>query len=303
MKKYTSPLYYLPVLLFAIAFILLACPFDHSEKENSTDIRYLNTLDAKIAYKETGDGDPLVMCIGYSANMDFWPPRLIQLLKEKYRVILFDYRGMGLSSNTDTLFTINTLADDVNELCKHLRISKTHIMGWSMGGYVAQAFAISHPEKVGKLILYSTDCGDNITVNAEQKIIDILSDSSATPAQLIQTLFPDRWTTSHPEPWKLLPDIKEPLNHTTINLQDRAISYWLSPGGGSAGSLYTLKMPTLIMSGNEDAVVPFKNSEILSDSISNATLVRINGGGHGMMYQYPALMAGYILHFLDYRGD
>jgi pimeloyl-ACP methyl ester carboxylesterase len=262
-------------------------------------VRYADITHAKIAYKVYGSGDPLVMCIGYATNMDLWSTEAVTILQKKYKVIVFDYRGMGYSTNTDTSITIQSLAEDVNELLTALNINKAHVLGWSMGGYVAQMFAIAHPEKVDKLILYATNCGDTLTINPSQEIINILSNPAATALERLGTLFPDDWLATHPEPWKYLPDAKEPYIPAAIGLQYFAVQGWLRPGGGSAGRLHALKMPVLLLCGNKDKVVPCENSSFLADSIPTAALIKVPDCGHGMMYQLPATFANYILAFLN----
>ncbi len=286
------------VISIGIILILSNSCMKESNDPSDPEVKYLEITKAKIAYKIYGCGDPLIMCIGYASNMDLWSTKAIEILQKKYQLIVFDYRGMGFSTNTDTSFTIGTLADDVSELLNQLNISKTHVLGWSMGGYVAQMFAIKHPEKVNKLVLYATNCGDTITVNPSQDIIDILSNPSSTPLELLSTLFPDDWLANHSEPWKFLPDAKEPYNVETIGLQYYAVQNWLSPGGGSAGHLTQLKMPVLLICGNQDKVVPNINSSILADSIHSSSIIKVQDSGHGMMYQMPETFANYVLIFL-----
>ncbi|MBU3928495.1 MAG: alpha/beta hydrolase [Bacteroidetes bacterium] len=288
------------VFSVAIMSILFSSCMKESPISNSLNpvVKYTDITNAKIAYKVYGTGDPLIMCMGYATNMDMWSTKAIELLQKKYSLIVFDYRGMGFSTNTDTAFTIGTLADDVNELLISLKIAKTHVLGWSMGGYVAQMFAINHPEKVNKLVLYATNGGDTITVNPSQEIIDILSNPSSTPTELLSTLFPDDWLTTHPEPWKFLPEAVEPYHDTTIGLQYFAVQQWLTPGGGSVNRLNQLSMPVLLICGDQDKVVPHVNSSILADSIHTSTLIRVPDSGHGMMYQLPETFANYVLTFL-----
>ncbi|MBK6965788.1 MAG: alpha/beta hydrolase [Bacteroidales bacterium] len=227
-----------------------------------------------------------------------WSTGVVEALSQQYKVIVFDYRGMGYSTNNDTSFSISTLADDAAALLDALQIDKAHVLGWSMGGYVAQMMAVRHPEKVSKLILYATNCGDTLTVNPSQEIVDILSNPSSTPMQFLSTLFPDDWMTAHTEPWNFLPEGKEPENGEAIGMQYGAIQQWLSPDGGSAGHLQQLSMPVLLICGSDDKVVPAINSTILSDSIPTATLISVAGTGHGLMYQQPEVFASYLLSFL-----
>ncbi len=278
---------------------MLSCLFGSCKKEDiSFDIKYAEISNAKIAYKTYGSGDPLIMCIGFASNMDLWSPEAIKILQQKYKVIVFDYRGMGYSTNSDTSFTINTLAEDVNELLTELEISKAHVLGWSMGGYVAQMFAINHPEKVNKLVLYATNCGDTATINPSQEIIDILSNPSSTSLELISTLFPDDWLATHPEPWKYLPQEIEPYSGQTVGMQYEAIQGWLSPGGGSFGHLHKLEMPVLLICGDQDKVVPCENSSILAESISSSSLIKVHDSGHGLMFQLPESFSNYVSIFL-----
>jgi pimeloyl-ACP methyl ester carboxylesterase len=301
MKKNKILAMFVIILMGTFLILLNSCMKDDADNDDAfnPEVQYIDITKARIAYKIYGNGDPLIMCMGYASNMDLWSTDAIAILKNKYKLIVFDYRGMGYSTNADTSFTIGTLADDVNELLGNLNIPRAHVLGWSMGGYVAQMFAIKYPEKVNKLVLYATDCGDTITVNPSQDIIDILSNPTSTPLELLSTLFPDDWLATHPEPWKYLPDAIEPYNNETIGLQYYAIQDWLSPGGGSAGQLNQLNMPVLLICGIQDKVVPSINSTILADSIQTATIIRVQDSGHGMMYQMPETFANYVLTFLS----
>lgn len=296
-KKHFS--FYTMVLIGMLSILTGGCIKEKSNNDSSEPVvMYANITKAKIAYKVYGSGDPLIMCIGFATNMDMWSTDAISLLRKNYKVIVFDYRGMGYSTSTDTTVTIASLAQDINELLNVLNISKTHVLGWSMGSYVAQMFAINHPEKVNKLILYAANCGDTVTVNPSLAIIDILSNPSSTPEEMLSTLFPDDWLATHPEPWKFLPEGKEPENYKAIGMQYEAVQRWLSPGGGSAAQLHKLTMPVLLLCGNKDKVVPCVNSSILAEAISSPTLIKVNDSGHGMMYQLPETFANYILTFL-----
>lgn len=291
-----------PILMIMSLFMLFSIGISeplNAKTVSSSDTLFADINNARIAYKTYGKGDPIIMCIGYASNMDLWSTDLITNLSTDYQVIVFDYRGMGFSSNKDSSFTIQTLAEDVNSLMETLDISQSHILGWSMGGYVAQMFAISYPEKVKKMILYATDTGDRTTVNPSEKIIKILTNPKSSPEDLLNTLFPDSWLTKHPEPWKVLPHVTETYHPKTIGLQYEAISKWLEPGGGSSGQLHQLHMPVLLICGNKDKVVPYQNSNILHDSIETSTLINVYNTGHGMMYQIPKTFSSYVRTFLN----
>ncbi|MFZ4520556.1 MAG: alpha/beta fold hydrolase [Bacteroidales bacterium] len=262
------------------------------------ETKFVEITNAKIAYTVYGSGEPLVMCTGFATNMDLWSTAVIGQLQQKYRVIVFDYRGMGYSTNSAASVTMQSLADDLDEFLTTLGIGRAHILGWSMGGYVAQMFAINHPEKVNKLVLYATNCGDTVTLDPAPETIAILSDPSSTPMAMLGTLFPDSWLATHPEPWKFLPEAREPSNFDAIGMQYMAVQQWLTPGGGSAGLLDKLTMPVLVICGDQDKVVPAANADLLSAAISHCTVIIEPGCGHGFMYQLPEIFANHVLSFL-----
>ncbi len=262
------------------------------------DVKYINYSDAIIAYKILGSGKPLIMCTGYASTMDLWSPALINILQEYFTLILFDYRGIGYSKNFSGSFSINTLAEDVHKILNELNIEETNFLGWSMGGFVAQMFAINHSERIHKLILYATNCGGIKTINPADDVSNILSNPSSSPSELISTLFPESWLSTHKKPWEYLPDVQEPCNPETVKLQYEAVQDWLKSGGGSEAHLHKLEIPVMIICGNEDKVVPCKNSFILSDLINSSILTVIKGTGHGLMYQLPESFAKYIVNFL-----
>jgi pimeloyl-ACP methyl ester carboxylesterase len=120
-----------------------------------TGYKMVHVSDIDIAYNEYGNGDPLIMVMGYSGTMDMRDPRVIQALAKQYRVITFDNRGMGHSPSSDREYTIPLFVSDTACLMNALGIKKAHVLGFSMGTIIAQELTLDYPEKVGKLILYA----------------------------------------------------------------------------------------------------------------------------------------------------
>ncbi|MHB8120461.1 MAG: alpha/beta fold hydrolase [Methanothrix sp.] len=115
--------------------------------------------DINIAYRVLGQGDPVVLIMGYSSTMDMWDPRFLDNLSTKYKVVIFDNRGMGNTTAPPGNFSIAQFANDTAGLMAALGIEKSHVLGWSRGSFVAQELAIRYPERVNKIILYAGDCG------------------------------------------------------------------------------------------------------------------------------------------------
>ena len=124
-----------------------------------SEIKTVPVGDITIAWKEAGSGETLILITGSGSTMDMWDTRMVNQLAQHYRVIAFDNRGMGNSTSSDRDYTIRLFANDTAAFMDALGIKKAHVMGWSMGTFVAQELALGYPEKVDKLILYAGSPG------------------------------------------------------------------------------------------------------------------------------------------------
>ena len=119
--------------------------------------------DIEIHYEEYGAGEPLLLIAGLGANVCDWAPQ-IPTLTQHYRVIAFDNRGAGRSDKPDGTYTISQLASDTAGLMNALGIDSAHVLGHSMGGFVAQELALSHPQRLRSLVLSAATCGGTRSV-------------------------------------------------------------------------------------------------------------------------------------------
>ncbi|MBU1868976.1 MAG: alpha/beta hydrolase [Candidatus Omnitrophica bacterium] len=259
----------------------------------------LRVKDIEIAYKELGFGYPLVLIMGYGASMDLWDPGVLKELSSRYKVIIFDNRGVGKSSATDKEFTIELFADDTLQLIDALGIKQAHVLGYSMGTNIAQELALNHPEKVSKLILVEGDCGGKEAISAAPDVFFELTDTTCPPEErvkrLISLLLPEKWLKAHPDVHNYLPFPEDTVSIESINRQTKAMEDWK----GSFSRLTKITQPTLLITGTEDIVTPPANSFLMVQRIPGAWLVQIEGGGHGLMYQYPKKFSDIILSFLE----
>jgi proline-specific peptidase len=116
---------------------------------------FANVNNIKLCYEVCGEGHPLVLLHGFGQHKGFWLAQLAALSKE-FKVILMDNRGSGSSDHPDEPYTMKTLADDISGLLDFLQIDKVHLIGWAIGGTIAQYFTLNYPKRVEKLILIST---------------------------------------------------------------------------------------------------------------------------------------------------
>src|SRR5215211_4988639 len=115
--------------------------------------------DIDVAYKMFGKGEPILLFNGASDGMDAWDPSFLTGLSSNHTVIAFDQRGIGNTTAGSKPYIIEQLANDTAGLLDALKIPKADVMGYSLGGHIAQAFTVSYPEKVNRLILVATNCG------------------------------------------------------------------------------------------------------------------------------------------------
>src|SRR6185295_1310735 len=124
-----------------------------------------------IHYTPQGQGEPLLLIMGYRGSSFMWGEELLTLLARHLQVISFDNRGTGLSDKPETLYTIPMMADDAAGLLRHLGVQRAHVFGVSMGGMIAQELALRHPQMVQRLILGCTSCGGPQAVLASHEVL------------------------------------------------------------------------------------------------------------------------------------
>jgi pimeloyl-ACP methyl ester carboxylesterase len=158
---------FLFVLIIPISILVTNTPPVYGQTNQSVSnadllnipAKKVNVGDIDIAYKMLGKGDPILLFNGASDNMDAWDPSFLTGISSNHTVIVFDQRGIGNSTAGSKPYTYPQLANDTAGLLDALKIPKADVMGYSLGGHIAQAFTISHPEKVNRLILVASSCG------------------------------------------------------------------------------------------------------------------------------------------------
>lgn len=271
----------------------------------NSKIQYVSLNGVRIAFAEHGpshDKDrratPLLLITGYGGLMEMWPPAMMQALAKNRRVIVFDNRGLGFSSASGQIFSIELFAEDAKALMDALNIEQAHVLGWSMGAFIAQELALRHPRRVAGLILLAGSCGGDESLWPDDEIWKVLTDLSGTLEERVQrmfsNLFPEDWLRAHPDPSAYFPPITAPVDDQNLLRQARTLKAW----PGSCSRLPDLAANTLIIAGSEDRVIPPGNTEILADRIPNASTTHIQGGGHGFFFQFPERIAQEVNTFL-----
>jgi len=267
--------------------------------------RKIRVGDIDIGYKIFGKGDPILLITGANGvRMDVWDPVLLRELASNNTVIIFDNRGVGNTTSGSKLFSIKQFANDTSGLLNALNVKKpVNVLGWSMGAFIAQELAILHPDKVNKLILYGSSCsgkqsvppGPKVTTFFTKNVTRITSNGNARFEASASLLFPRTWIKENPNYLQYLPKSKESTSIQTILGQIRAMSIWTD----SCNQLSRITKPTLVIDGASDIITPSANSLLIAEKIPGAWLIRINGAGHGLMYQYPQRFSNIVKTFLE----
>jgi len=250
-------------------------------------------------YEIHGQGEPLVMIMGLSANVDWWDPVIVERLSKRYQLLLFDNRGAGRTEKPQMTYTIALMAQDTVELMTQVGIEKAHILGVSMGGMIAQELALHYPERVNKLILACTNCGGTQSIVAPPDVIGLFTNRTGTPDEIKQrmfkVLFPDEYIANHADQLEQLwlRAIRAPIPTDALLRQLEAIQTF-----STYDRLDQIQAPTLVMTGDQDILVPPKNAEIIAGRIPGARLEIFEGGGHGFTGQFPDKFCQVVEEFL-----
>jgi pimeloyl-ACP methyl ester carboxylesterase len=261
--------------------------------------------DARIVYRRMGKGRPLVVLNGFGATSADWDPSFIYGFASSNELILVNNRGMGGSADDGQSFDIAKLADDAAHVIENLGVERANVMGWSMGGFIAQALALKYADRVDKLVLLSTDYGGIEADLASANVWSELIDTSGTPNEqarrLLFLLFPNDVAVSF---YRQFGDIvaaaRAQLSVELLNRQSAAMDAWHR--NGVASQLREIRVPVLIATGTDDIVIPASNALKLVNAIPSAWLAQFPHGGHAFMAQYPRALANLINSFLAVDG-
>ena len=261
---------------------------------------YANNDETKIYWEEHGAGEPLLLIMGLGGSRCEWR-RLLPELSAKYRVIVFDNRGVGETVHSDKAFSMELMASDAQAVLNAANIESAHVLGMSMGGMIAQEFALQYPEKTRSLILAVTNCGGRKAVPAALEVYFVLQGRGvATPEDAFWAMAPYIYDKHTPRE-RLAEDLAAREGKFTkpenLMRQLQAIVTWQ----GTHSRLSNVEAPTLVLHGINDQLIPCANARILADAIPNAKLVELENSSHIFTTDQPEKSAAAILKFLENR--
>lgn len=256
-----------------------------------------------IYFEIHGDGYPLVLIRGLSSSLNSWPPYSIGQFSNSFKTILFDNRGAGRTDIPDGKYSAKMMADDTIGLLDALDINKTYLLGFSMGGCIAQEIVLNYPNRIIKLILTSSWCGPSHGIaplpesNPFPKMGPLLKEGEygKMASILTDSLFPENFKKNNPI---IIEKVITNYMNNAPSLRGFESQAAYVETFDTYEKLSEIKIPTLILHGTEDKILPVENAKILANNISSAELVLFENTGHGITIQENKLWTQKVIEFL-----
>lgn len=314
------------VLIALLLVSLFSAPLN-AEVNRQTLIAKINGIE--IAYQDLGNpSDPaVVLVMGLGRQLTAWNETFVNgLLAKRLRVILFDNRDVGLSSHLDDLgepnipwqavkffmgrevqapYLLQDMANDTLALMDHLKIQQFHIAGTSLGGMIAQEVAFAAPQRIRSLIPIMTTSGEKNLPKPSLDIVYLMLSAPTAAAEKKEAVAHQyRLLTKIGSP--VFPYVEAELQEYLDGAHDRAhypvgrkrqlLAVWAS--GDRKESLTTLNVPTLVIHGSDDRLIPPAHGERLAELVPGAELSVINGMGHGLEPEVSEQVVAKMVQFI-----
>jgi pimeloyl-ACP methyl ester carboxylesterase len=266
--------------------------------------RSVEVDNVRFAYRRWGKpgGCPLLFMQYFNANLDDWDPLVTDGFAAEYDVILFDNAGVA-SSGGETPGTVSEMTRHALSFCDALGLKEFNVVGFSLGGMIAQQLALDHPDRVRRLVLLGTGPrgGEGMT------FAELSAEERADPAQFLLTALFAPSDASQAAGRAFLNrlaarthDRDQPVSTRTAEAQLRAIREWGKvPSSNRYATLQNIKHPTLVVHGTKDIVVLPINAFTLAQRLPNAQLIMYPDSNHGAHYQHAELFLKHAKLFLS----
>jgi len=240
-----------------------------------------------LHFVQRGAGEPILLAQGLGGDVVHWGEAFLGRLEKRFRVTAYDHRGIGRSPHRDGDVSMADLADDAAALLDHLGIERTHVLGLSMGGMVAQELVLRHPGRVRTLVLAATFAGGESALGTYPPVVQAVAApflrGARPPAQLVELV------------------AAQARQYGVARDADalRAVLGQLAAVGGhdTLDRLAQVTVPALVLHGERDPVIPVANARILAGAIPGARLELLDRAGHVPFWEQPERCARLIADF------
>jgi pimeloyl-ACP methyl ester carboxylesterase len=251
------------------------------------------------------DAPPLIGLQHFRGNLDSWDPALVDRIAQDREVILLDNRGVGGSTGL-VPDSVTDMARDALAFIDALSLTEVDILGFSLGGYVAQELALLRPRLVRRLVLAGTAPQGGADLHRWSDPVFALATAQEPTAEDLLSLFFSPSEESRAKGAEYLQRAYQrqegrdaPTDLATRDAQLAAITAWGIPDASRLNRLAGITQPTLVANGDDDRMMHTKNSRLLAEQLPNAELRIYPDANHGFLDQYPELFADDIVEFLN----
>lgn len=266
---------------------------------------HLQANGVNLYYEEHGSGEPLVLIMGFTVSSIGWHWN-VPTFAQDFRTIVFDNRGVGQSDKPDLPYSMPMFADDTAGLLDGLGIDQAHVFGISMGGMIAQEFALRYPQRVKTLTLGCTNCGGpHAVLSKDPDVLNMLNRIESMDVQQAALAMTKVAVT----PWFMQKHMDQLIQLNQMSLQHPTPKHGMVrqmqaiQGHDTYDRLPQLTMPTLVVTGKEDGLVPPENSVTLAQRIPNADLVLLSNASHLFNMELPEATADIVKGFIRRRRE
>jgi pimeloyl-ACP methyl ester carboxylesterase len=253
-----------------------------------------------LHFTESGDGPPLFLIAGFRQNGGAWPEDFILRLATRHRVIALDNRGTGLSDKPASGYDLHEQAADTISLLDALRLPRTHVLGFSMGGGIAQEMATRFPGRIDRLVLFATFCGGIWSHHAPWSVLRrLFAVGGLSPEQAARQAWEVTYTPAYlaahasAVEQQMYRELAHPTPEFVAKRQMNAL--WAFD---CYHRLPRIDAATLVTTGTHDRLVKPSNSRILASRIPGSRLEALADLGHRAIWEAPEEIAGFVADFL-----
>jgi pimeloyl-ACP methyl ester carboxylesterase len=253
---------------------------------------------AEIYYEVEGDGIPLIFVEGLGYSSWMWMKQ--KKMSDTIKIIIFDNRGVGKSSKPGNPYTVKEMCEDITSVANSAGIDKFYLLGSSMGGIIAQEYALNHENRLLGLILGETNTGVG-SIMPGKDVLKVLA--TPTNPNSIDDLryrmsfaFSKHYLANNKEDFENFLQIRYSERNSDIKYMQQLAAI---ANFSSVDRLGALSLPVCILTGDEDNIVPPENSRVLGNKIRNSTQVIIRKTGHLSMIERPDAFNRSVLNFIN----
>jgi pimeloyl-ACP methyl ester carboxylesterase len=282
------------ISVFAIALCAQFCPANQGKEEAVKVDKFVTVYGAKIHYVEAGSGAPLILIHGLAGDTTIWDS-VIPALSERFRVIALDQIGYGRSDKPLLNYRVSTFVDFLDGFLKELKIERTSLVGNSLGGWVAAAFALQYPARIDRLVLSDAAGYAALVKTMDPRALSALRLASRDDIRYLDTL------TLHDK--RSYEDVdlafKQRVTAGASYTDGQVLDSIIRGDDVLDGRLGAIQKPTLILWCRDDKLIPLSFGERFHQEIANSRFQIIDNCGHIPPQERPAEYAAAVLQFFD----